>query len=287
MEIRERAYTYPVLSYFNDDYVNSSFTVEKLTVDESTTELTFTLEFVLKDKKIESLINDGTFEYVIHAECSKTCFREIYRTRNSKYTFNIRKSMLKAKLEICFFIISTKNLENYSNENFNPDYLDAKFDIQKGNEVAIAEQKIFEINTQDDLSKISSIFLIDSCENAHFRVNLDENKIVISLDKDSFSIYKKIKDRQDKIPILISMIIVPSMIYVFECIKKEEQGSYSDHNWFKSIKKILEINKIDLDDVETFKDIPTMELVQKIFDFPINSSLKMLSLDDCNNEEED
>ena len=67
MNIEYRLYPYPVLTYFSDDYVNSSFT-SNLKVGRKGDEIIFHLTANTDDEKLLNLIEEEYAEFVFHIE---------------------------------------------------------------------------------------------------------------------------------------------------------------------------------------------------------------------------
>ena len=80
MNIEYRLYPYPVLTYFSDDYVNSSFT-SNLKVGRKGDEIIFHLTANTDDEKLLKLIEEEYAEFVFHIECPSTSYRTIIKSK--------------------------------------------------------------------------------------------------------------------------------------------------------------------------------------------------------------
>ena len=78
------------------------------------------------------------------------------------------------------------------------------------------------------------------------------------------------------LPVLHSMLIVPTLIYTFETLKRVGTSEYEDLRWFKSVSRTLKKNNMSLDQ-ETLENIPSFELAQKSLDLPIDRALEALT----------
>ena len=96
MNIEHKLYPYPVLTYFNDDYLNSIF-MAKVEVEKGIGKIGVSLEAVTDDLGLLGLINDGYAEFVFRIECLVTLYREIVKwvDANKKFLFHKKKSTVK------------------------------------------------------------------------------------------------------------------------------------------------------------------------------------------------
>ena len=129
MNIEYRLYPYPVLTYFSDDYVNSSFT-SNLKVGRKGDEIIFHLTANTDDEKLLKLIEEEYAEFVFHIECPSTSYRTIIKSKLGFENISIHESLLNNKINICFFIIAKTQIDNYTNNNFNDDYKDVSFNLE-------------------------------------------------------------------------------------------------------------------------------------------------------------
>lgn len=279
MDILYRLYPHPVLSDRTDDYVKSSFDYN-LQVEKGIRELIFNISLKVNNQELESLIKCGMVEYLIHIECPYTCYRLAIKTSDNTVQKRIRESDINGKMSICAFLVAKQQLTNYHNDDFNEDYGKSTFDINRGEILAIAGQIDIDITKEtDDLTKLPSIFsvcrLAAETDNS-MRFNIDGNKIVISLCKNSFENYKIISNMPDMLPVLHSMMIIPALIYVFEALKREGDYYYEDRRWYKAIRKTLNNIGIELN-ADTLDSIPSYELAQKLLDLPVDKAMEALT----------
>lgn len=286
MNIEHKLYPYPVLSYFSDDYIDSVFT-SSLNIIYKNGNILFEMQGKTDNLELLKLIEEGYAEYTFHIECPSTSYRNIVSSDNGSKTVVIHDSLLNSKVNVCFFIIAKKDIENFKNSKFNSDYENLSFYIEKANILAIANQFNVEIEKEkDDLAQVPSIFLIikrGDNERKGMEIDMLREKIEISLSKDDYENYSLFSNGSYQ-ALLHSSIIFPALVYVFENLKTIELDSVEDLRWFKTIKKVLENLDIGLDR-ESLDSIISYDLAQKIINYPISRSLvSLLSLD--NSEEE-
>lgn len=288
MDIRHRLYPYPVLSDTTDDYVDSSYSMD-LEVTKGIRELCFKISLKLENKQIQQMIYEGLAEYVIHIECSYTAYRTVIKTDNTIIEKSIPDHKLNGTVAVCAFIVAKTSLPAYYNSCFNEDYDGMSFHLHRGNIIAIGGQtNIKVIKEVEELSKIPSIFTI--CRNAEdiddsMKIEITGEKIVIVLCNKSFGNYKMLTGMPQMLPVLHSMLIVPTLIFTFERLKSEGTSEYEDLRWYKSIERALKKYNLTLD-AELLENTPSFELAQKSLDLPIDRALDALAIQDMADEEE-
>lgn len=288
MDIRHRLYPYPVLSYTTDDYINSNFSMN-LHVSKGIREICLSISLQLINEEIKQFIFNGTAEYVIHIECPYTAYRTVIKTDEINIIKNIPEHKLNGKVAVCAFIVAKSEIKDYYNRAFNEDYEGMQFTLHRGNVIAIGGQVNIEVTKEvEELSKIPSIFTICRCAedtDNSMKIDINGEKIAITLCNRSFENYKMLVGMPSMLPVLHSMLIVPTLIYTFETLKKEDIGEFEDLCWFKSIERTLQKNDLILN-YELLEIMPSYELAQKSLDMPIDRALDALVSLDTTDEED-
>lgn len=279
MDIRYKLYPYPVLAADMDDYTNSSFTFT-VTPEKEIHEIKFAFELALKNEGLSNMIHNGKAEYLIHIECPQTCYRYAIKTSDTSYIHHIPERELNGRVSICAFIVAKTDLPTYYNADFNEDYEGLSFAVDRGGILAIGGQYTLNIlKDTEELAKIPSIFTI--CKRAAdngqgMEIDMDGDKIAITLSTDSFGQYKNLASELKYQPAFHSMLIMPALIYVFETLRRTGTESYDNLRWFSALRKTLEKCDVILN-AETLDDMPSYTLAQKILDMPIDRALSALA----------
>ncbi len=293
MDIRNRLYPYPVLASFTDDYVDSSFDTE-IEDNRDGFEILFRVSSKLKNTDIERLIREGDAVFLYHIECSRTGYREIITTSRYDEEIRIADTSLCGDVHFCSFIVAKKELHDYTNSQFNPDYNEPIKLIENGGIIAIGNQINFNIiKKSTDLLAISSPFKIclnpDSSVN-HMVVEYEsEKKIRIKLCRKDLDNYRAMSGSGEVTDILNSAIVVPALIYVLTELSSQDSetldANYGDLIWYQSIKESLRKN-FSLE-MNRLAEVNTFELAQRMLKNPINSALEKLVLSNSSNQGEE
>lgn len=287
MKVRNKMYPYPVLSSYADDYVGSKFDVNSsYSMDGYDLKLDFSAE--LQNKQLMELLEDGRAIIVYHIENSLAGFRNAYETASLNHSIKIPIRRIKDKVEICSFIIAKKNISNYTNSSFNPDYgNDVSFDIEKGCVLAVANP--FELNVpkiQEELKDRNSfISIIGKDDISELQVNLDrKEKLVIYLPMETHKYYRHMSNNPAIKQVLVSTIIISALIYTFEYLKnlaKEDDASFNsrleDFDWIKALQTILSKPPFEEKDFKSWiKNADTLAWAQKLLNTPITGCIYQL-----------
>lgn len=283
MQLRNRIYPYPVLMSGGDYYNNSHFSTKvSQTIEGYNVKLCFSVD--LNDERLLELIKKGDALYVHHIECSQTCFRKIIKTKDNDYVYVLKDTDVNGLVQVCSFIVANTDIENYTNSSFSADYRGWKFNIEKGCILAIGNQYSIRINKQkDDLKNTSSIFsVVKSMDptDTVMSVDLGQQKIVITLPQTTYNQYSSIQSYVDIQPVMHSLLIIPSLSYVFAELRTsgDQLFEYEDYRWFRGLKKACKDIGIILDE-EGLTSLDILKVSQLLLDSPIIKAIAFCSIE--------
>ena len=289
MDIRYKLYPYPMLAADMDDYIDSSFSFS-VTIDQRIREIMFSFRLDLKNDGLADMVQNGKAEYLIHIECPQTCYRYALKTTEPTLVHHVPERDLNGRVSVCAFIVAKENLPSYYNDAFNLDYEGMTFSVDRGGILAIGGQYTLNIaKDTEELAKIPSIFTI--CKRAvdsgqGMEIDMDGDKIAVTLSADSFGRYKNLASELKYQPAFHSMLIMPALVYVFETLHRAGIEDYDNLRWFLALRKTLEKYDVTLD-AETLENVPSYTLAQKILDLPVDRALSALAeWDDDEGEDE-
>lgn len=234
----------------------------------------------MQDSTLQQLIGEGQAEFVIHIECPYTAFREIIRCSSESCSRHIVGKQAQRKgLRVRVHSRKAGYTRLYD-PAFNADYSDISFDIERGGILAVGGQcSVDIIKETDELAKVPSIFSIcrsamDSDES--MKIDLDGEKIAITLCAESFSNYRVMSDSPAYLPVFHSILILPALIYVFETLKLQRHGGFRtaalvQGDTQNALRAGLKLDQTTLDTYESF------ELAQKLLELPVNKAITALA----------
>lgn len=169
MKLSNYTIPYPILGIegaFNENVqVNSNLVFESTKDD-----FIFKIILLTDDKIILDLIEKDVACYACEIDCSKTFFRETYKSKNPAFSIRIPKNSLVGKAQLFFSIVVVGDLVDYKNENFNQRFYEGyKFNLSKGHMLAYLGQSTFNADIKyNELNALSSIMEVKVDVNTRF-----------------------------------------------------------------------------------------------------------------------
>jgi len=268
MKYNNRYFPHPVLGIRDD--INGEFSCD-FTVEVSDSNTIFIPKVKLINKDLEKLIDSDQAEYCMQIYCRATMYRELFTIYDPIGSqFQIPSSKLNGETEVDFFLCASKYIETYKNEEFNEDYSDYGFELEKGDIIAYGGKGLFFANkAPEELKSVSAIMNIKNSgkTNGPFYNDYDGPKITLFLSDSDFNLYQSLIDYECFIPVIHSSIVFPALYETVCFMEYDDSASqFEDHQWYKIIRK-----RIDEDPGTTL-----LEKVQNILDLPVNRSLKSI-----------
>lgn len=279
MRSRIKYYPYPILNESNQYYTSSFKTELEQKMDGY--DLIIVIKTHLNDTHLNALLAQRKVAAVHHIECPQTCFRQAYTTFKKEENICLKDMEINGDITVNSFIIANEDLINYTNPNFSADYKDMAFNLEKGSVIAIGNSYTLKINKiKDDLADCSSIFsIIPSYDTKQRTMNIDLNKekITISLPEKTYKQFAAIQNKSVIQPILHSMLIVPALQYTLQTINDENTRlEYEDYRWFSSLKnKCKTLLKIEIE-TTPITDSELFAAAQKLINTPISNAIDYL-----------
>ncbi len=279
MHIKAKLYPYPVLTDFNDDYIDSSFNME-ISVKQTPNKIILCVNTVLDNDEIKLLVENKKANYCLHIECALTSYRKMISIYNDYQEIEISADNIEGIISLCPFIIANQKIKDYVNSKFNPVYENINFDLEKGNFIAIGKEVQVRIEKEsDNLSSVPSIFAVTEIKDESRKdivIDNSGNKINVQLPSKTYYEFKIATNNPNAATILHSMIIIPSLMKCFEEMKSKatvgEFFIFEDKRWFRAIKKAMLNIGIALDE-ESIISLDSFDIAQKLMDGTTNRAI--------------
>lgn len=284
MQIGNRIFPYPVVNRNEElsDFINGA--CYKLAFGEPENPIISDRHYLtLKDVHIElvddtlrEFVQNGYMEATLVVESPESVFRKTYSIGLTPITIKVPLIVLSGKVTISSYLYATKDIFEYKSINFNEDYSNIEFELNKFDIVGIDDGFSFNIEHNDLADNVSeSIFEIIRGENSqkYIQYNTDEgdSKIYIYLPKEKFEQYSQVKTSRPFMYIFMGLIVVPVLVDIFNRLKNEFRfcediiDINESYPWFKSVARSYKsIENMNLS-VSTFMNSNTLEFAQEIF----------------------
>ena len=279
MKIRNsRMFSYPILSDMYDDYKNSTFKIN-VTAKKNSKKMKVTIIPTITCPAIIDLISKNFAELVVHFECGRTRYRKIQKLDLQGNDFEFYGGDLNENLQVIAFIVAKKDITNYRSRDFNEDYGDLTFNIEKGSMIGISNQLDIPVPKNIyDLSSVDSIVSIvtNDEEKESMTIDLSDTKIWVKLPSEIFIGYTGMGKTISKYtPILHSMFVIPALTYALDYLKSTEWMDVENNLWFKVIKKKCE-EKYGSFDKSLIENKTSIKIAQELIDSPVGEAINNL-----------
>lgn len=295
MQIKNKLFPYPIIFPNAGSYKTAKLTTSiKDTIDGMRLKLEMTAK--INNKEVNKLIDLGKAKYAFHLECKYTYFRKFVLLNINPCVEYIMSRDIDCKLEICPIIVAEDTINNFSTHDLDDIYAGENVTFKKGDIIAVGEQLTLDIiKEQDELKKLSSIFYVqkyspDNEKNYNNKViiNTDgDRQIGILMPANDASRFNQIKDERSRKNTLFSALYFPALIEVVNIMKDdvsdaEGGGHHQEKKWYAVLKNLGE--KKGLGSVEDWVTIPSFEIAQILFEYPIQRYLKEITSPDDEDE---
>ncbi len=282
MQIRNRLFSYPVYSSTVDDYKINSFSFD-YEVESNETTLNINYKVNLANKYILNQLQNNIINLTLLVECAKTAYRNLFVLQDFNGIVSIPASALSAKVELCCLLLANKDFVINNQNGISDDYSNNTFEIKRGFIVGFDNSYSFIVDKdKEDDTKASSILsvvkklnLVDCMD-----VDLDnDNKIKIQLGDEMYQRFVQLQG-QDKLPVVHSMIVLPTLVFVIDQLKDlEARKTYQDYYWYRCIDKMLETLNMGIDSA-TFVSKSSLAIAQELLKLPIKNALISLTTEE-------
>ena len=287
MVVRNRIYPYPVLAYFLHDYKETStFEVKPSLIIDGFRQI-INFDILLENTDLRTMVDKSQAEIILHMECSQTGYRHILviPVGKTSISFIIPNELVSGKMQVCPFIVAAQDLDSYKNTEFDDDFDNLSFSLERGNILAVAKQIDIDIKKKTDdlrnLPSIINVMLNADTKQQYMQINLDESLINVLLPAYEWQQFGALSESGRLDGVFSSIIAVPALTYTLGYLQREGVGgrvSLSDDGkiWYDCIKRaLLENFKIDLES-EAFDNRNAFELAQALVNGPLDKALKEL-----------
>jgi len=283
MQVNFRSFPHPVLSPFSDDILNSAFQCATK-ADREGQDVKFEVLARVSNEELARLIDAGSAKYAIHVECPSTRYRRLIKFSESSIVFRIPVDALEGRVQVCAFILAERDIPNYKNSEFHPDYEEMAFRIRRGDILAVDENRTFIVERRDTLRYIPSIFAITPNSNSNppaIDLDLIGQKIIIKLAPENYERYLQLRHDYNLRPLLNALIVFPCLVHVLDQVNPEkcsrqELEEREDQRWFRVLRRKLAELGVRLDSEHGFGGESALSLASRLIDNPLTAGIESI-----------
>ena len=272
---KNTSFPQPVLG-FNDDYIsNNTFEIE---IERKLNNGIYQHQFKvnIENKDILSLLKNKEAYILVEVDCVDTVFRQSYKSYEVNFVIDISARNLRENYTIQTFICSEPRA-NYFTVDFNNDYINNSFSLEKNDIIGYAEldEFTFYANKDWDKSKNISNFIkirnSGKTENHLPEIDDSEDILYIVVSEEDYLRYKNLLVENETAPFFISEYVLPTLVEILN--RTDEENEYEGKKWYEALERMVYANEYlsSLYDQEL-----SFELAQNLLKNPTSRSLKEL-----------
>ena len=245
MRYNNRLFPHPVLGI--EDDISGEFSVELIYRSDKDF-ITLSPTFKLQEEVLRQLIDDGKAYFLIQVYCRSTMYREVFKTKSVlPDPITIPSLRLRRDVEVHFFICAFQTIDKFFSKNFNTEYNDSHFAIDRSDILAYGGKAKFTANkSPEELKSISSLIRVRNSQKATHPMwnEYDGEKIDIMLCEDDYNSYQFVLKNRIFHNLLHCSIVLPALIDALYFIDTNEAKDFEDRRWFKSLREIKSKSKV-------------------------------------------
>ena len=267
MEIKTRAFPYPVLGPNLDDFTGGFVRLADAAGEVASERYSIRFRFELSHPFIAGLVDSGDASPAVVVECRQNFYRRRHLVSLGMNEMIIPADELRGIVQVTPLISAVRELADYRPDFLNADYDGVQIRVPRHGILAYGPNFEFIAEPKSDrLRKISSIMRVIQTDEAGTRmtVNIGGPRIHVEVSPGQFRLYRSVAASQRGPAILSSMLVLPVLVDVFHRIKGGDQEGLEDFRWFQVVRARLREVAQPVD----APDFDPMKAAQALLDSP-------------------
>lgn len=267
MEIKVRAFPYPVLAPDSDDFAQGEVRLVEWAANAAPERYSIRFQLEVTHPDFCTMIAENLVEAAVIVECRQNLFRNRYPVQIGANEIEIPADELRGVIQITPIISAARDFEDYRPQFLNADYSGFKVRVPRHGLLAYGPNLEFIAEPRADrLRRISSIMRVKKTadEGTTIKVNTDGARIHVEVSEKLFRLYQSVVASRKGSAVLASMLVLPVLIDVLHRIKHEPSEGFEDFRWFQVIRARLREISQPLD----APDFDPMKAAQALLDSP-------------------
>ncbi len=279
MEIKNRLFPYPVLCGDTDDYLENNELILEPSINETSHELLLCYDFIVNCNSLETVLRRGDADYVLHIECSMTCFRIALKSPVPHIEYRIPKSKVNGEISIVAMIVAKSDILQYENTDLNEDYASEQISFKKGSILSYQNMpSIYVTKKTETLANNESFFMVikqtslDPNEVKPLTFNLHNDKIQILVDENTYDAFIRYQHSKS---IAMAMLVLPALTYMITEVY-DAPDNYARFQWFQRLTKYYQLQGINFVNDIIRRDDNPVNIAQEMLQNPVSKAYSEL-----------
>lgn len=230
---RHKAFPYPVLRPYSDDYVESEFqaTVE---INPGKHKVEIEIHYALSSEEILGLIQQDQAEFISIISCRDTYYQKTITTKQRSLLKELDDGELRGEVLIDSYVVAKADVMNFHADDLNPEFGIDGFTFKQGDVLAQEETQVFYID-RDYFKSVTSVFDLvknESLSDSEWRVNFEDDHVQIQLSADSKERVDSARNVRENQIVLINSIYFATVMQAIQKLKENDSKvAYEDKKW--------------------------------------------------------
>lgn len=249
---RNKAFPYPVLRPYSDDYIDVEFqaTAE---FEITATSVDVHIQYALSSPEIAEQIETGNASYVAVVSCRDTYYRKVVASQEPKLDISFDPGILRGEVAVDSYVVVIREIKDFTSPDINPEFGKAGFAFTPGDVLAQDETQISYID-RDLFRPVTSVFDLvqnERLEGGAWQLNLDEDHVRIEISPSMKEVIDDARNDTSKRVILLNALYFPAVTQALQELKSSK-GAYQDKRWAAVMEQKLHHAHCSLDQHEPY-----------------------------------
>lgn len=241
MNYRAKAFPYPVLAEFNDDFIgDTKFDSHIEFVAKNPGEQIVEIQYILFNNSdwLDEYVLDGKARIVFDVDCRSTFYREYIQVHQLDGTLTFNKGELYGVVEVTPLILATEQDEAYRPEGVHPEFGSASFQVREGDILAIGSTHTASISFERNVRGGSTTINFSNDLEDLYKFEYSGNRIIIHAGSNLRNLIQQMKGDSKKTPYLFMSIFKDCFSGAIREIVKTNEQKKSDPEMFDSANEL-------------------------------------------------
>jgi hypothetical protein len=258
---RSKAFPYPVLRPYSDDYLDVEFqALAEFVIDN--TEMKVSCNYVVSSDELIEQVEIGNACFVSVISCRETYFREVIKSPVAEVSVSLDPDALRGEVLVDSYIVAIKDIVGFKSPDINAEFGSSSFNFSPGQVLAQEEPHVIYVD-RDLYKPISSVFELvrnDALRMAEWRVALDQDQVQIEVSSAMKEAIDTARNNTISKSVLINSLYFSAVVHVLQQIK--DGGDY-EYKWAKVVERQLHNLNLDLATTDAYI------IAQKLMKYPL------------------
>ncbi len=243
---RQKAFPYPVLRPYSDDYKDVDFQTT-VNFDVKNNKIGAIIEYAISSEEILKEISNGNAEYVSIISCRDTYFRYVLRSSNKATEAEFDIGELRGEVRVDPYVVVRQEIISFQSPDINSEFGAGPFKFTVGDILAQDESQVIYID-RDLFKPVTSVFELvkrDELTGGEWSISFDQDHIQIGVSPKMKESIDDARNNTKNRAILLNSIYFASVMQSIEKLK-DSPGEFDEYKWAKVIQMQAHNRNVDL-----------------------------------------